>query len=101
MKIESEEKRKRLIDMITRWCEHTKVLPQLRSYDIPGLVSQVLEEFYNVVLCCGHLIKGSEEGVYISFKDWYDGEECERSGVYCKECAEKYKKELGAWEVTK
>lgn len=96
--IESEEKKKRLTSTITHWCEHTKVLPYLRNGDIPSLVRQVLDEFYNVTLCCGHLVKGSE-GVHIAFMDNSDGEMGEISGLYCEDCAKKYKKELGAWEV--
>lgn len=95
MAIESEEKRKRLTELIQRWATHTKVLPQLREYDIPGLVGQVLEEFYHITLCCGHLVRDSDEGVHIAFND-VDGEV---SGLYCKDCAEELKKELGAWEV--
>ena len=104
--IESEEKRQRLLEMVSRWCEHTKVLPYLRDGDIPNLVRQVLGEFYNVTLCCGHLVKGSE-GVHITFRDYivdrgdteHGGGMGEVSGTYCKDCAEKLKKDLGAWEV--
>ena len=97
--IESEEKRKRLTDDITHWCRHTKILPQLREHDIPSLVGQILEEFYHTHLCCGHLVRSFQEGVHIAFEDWSDGELGVVTGLYCKECAEDYKKELGAWEV--
>ncbi len=97
--IESEEKRKRLTDTITRWCEHTKSLPLLREHDIPSLVGSILQEFYHITLCCGHLVGEHEEGIHLAFKDYDDGKLCEVSGLYCKECAKKYKKKLGAWEI--
>ena len=97
--LESEQKRKRLTDLITHWCEHTNVLPYLRDYDIPSLVGQVMEEFYQLRCTCGHSIRDFDEGVHIAFKDMNDGEEVEVSGLYCKDCAERYKKNLGAWEV--
>ena len=93
--IESEVKRERLTEIITRWCRLTKTSHLLRDYDIPGLVRQILDEFYRVSLCCGHRVGSLDEGVCIAFKD--AGEEV--SGSYCKACAEKYKRELGAWEV--
>ena len=99
MSIESEEKRKRLTDDITYWAEHTKILSQLRKGDIPNLVRQILGEFYHIHLCCGHLVREMDDGVHITFKEYIDGEMGEVSGVYCKECAEKYKKELGAREI--
>lgn len=105
--IESEDKRKRLTDTITRWCKHTKTLPLLREHDIPSLVGSILQEFYHTTLCCGHMISEHEDGVHIAFKDFivdrgdmeHGGGMGEVSGLYCKECAEKYKKELGAWEI--
>ena len=92
--IESEEKRKRLTDTIEHWCKHVKATPLLRNGDIQGLVRSVLEEFYHVRLSCGHMVRGNE-GVDLTFKE-YDGSEI--SGIYCDDCAEHYKKELGAWE---
>lgn len=97
--IESEEKRQRITEDIQRWCEHVKATPLLRDYDIPSLVGTILDEFYPVRLCCGHLVRSINEGVHIAFKSFSDGEVCEVSGGYCKECAEKYIKELGAREV--
>jgi hypothetical protein len=97
--IESEEKKERLTETITYWCENTKISPYLRNYDIPNLVRQIMAEFYHVTLCCGHMVSSFEEGVLIAFKDMYDGEKCETQGFYCKQCAEKYKREIGAWEV--
>jgi len=93
--IESEEKKKRLTEEVTRWCEHTKVMPYLRDYDIPHLVGSILEEFYCVHLCCGHLVSSHEDGrmlmvKFLDFIVWH---------IAFKECAEKYKKELNAWEV--
>lgn len=94
-RIESELMRERLLDIITRWCKHTKTDHLLREYDISGLVGSLLGEFYRTSLCCGHLVKSFEEGVHIAFKD-VDGVV---SGLYCSVCAEEYKKKLGAWEV--
>ena len=101
MKIESEEKREALQGIITRWAEHTKVMPYLRSFDIPSLVSNILGEFYHVHLSCGHWVSSMDEGVHIAFKEFSDGEgeEYEASGIYCKACAEDFKKNWGAWEV--
>lgn len=48
--VESEEKRQRLLDTIEHWANHTRIMPYLRPYDIPGLVRQVLGEFYHVHL---------------------------------------------------
>jgi len=102
--IESEEKRKRLTDTIIHWTNHTKVDHLLRTGDIPSLVRNILQEFYNVTLSCGHLVRG-DEGVHIEFEDFVtDRSDMEHgggmgivSGTYCTDCAEHYK-ELGAWE---
>lgn len=97
--IESKVKQERLTDTVERWCKHTKIKQHLRPYDIPDLVSQILSEFYHVTLCCGHLVGDLRDGVHIAFYDYSDGDRGEVSGSYCKECAEKYKRKLGAWEV--
>ena len=89
MAIESEEKRQRITETIERWAENTKVKPYLRSYDIPGLVSSILDEFYHIVLCCGHRVKELDEGVYLEVDDC-DGK---YYGHYCKECADRKIKE--------
>lgn len=93
--IESEQKKQRLTDTVTRWCDHTKVTPYLRDYDIPNLVSQVMNDFYHVHLCCGHLVNTIDEGVHLAFKDVDGGVR----GLYCQDCAVRYKRELGAWEI--
>ncbi len=97
--IESKEKEKRLTDIIERWANHTKIIPQLREYDISGLVNQILEEFYHIHLSCGHLVNSSAEEIILTFKDYDDGELVDIVGSYCKDCAKKYKKNLGASEV--
>ena len=84
--IESKVKQERLTQLITHWTEHTKVKPYLRDYDIPGLVHTILEEFYKVGLCCGHMVHGLDEGVHLEIKE-YDGVV---HGSYCKDCAEEY-----------
>ena len=99
--IESEEKRKRLTETITRWSKHTKVDHLLRQGDILSLVRQILNEFYHITLSCGHMVAEMDERIDICYKDYSDGEEVEMSGGVCKECAEWYKKEAGAWETTK
>ena len=96
MPIESEEKKQRLLDIIERWVSHTKVEPYLREGDIPGLVRQIIEEFYHVSLSCGHYVRDLDEGVSLAFKD---NDDSEIHGIYCKDCAKRYKKELGAWET--
>lgn len=93
--IQSEEKKKRLLELIAQWCAHTKIEQLLRAHDIPSLVGSILDEFYHVHLCCGHLVASSDEGVHIAFND----NDSVVSGLYCRECANRYKKELGAWEV--
>ena len=96
--IESEAKKARLTEMVTRWCETTKVMPYLWDYDIPALVSSILDEFYKVTFCCGH--KGEwEDGVHIEFYEYQDKSKGTVSGIYCRDCVKRYKKELGAWEV--
>ena len=42
------------------------------------------------------MTRGMEDSVHIAFKE-SDGSTV--SGLYCSDCAEDYKKELGAWEV--
>ena len=93
--IESEIKRERLQAIITRWCEHTKVTQYLRDHDISSLVSSIVDEFYKVRLCCGHRVADMDEGAHIAFKNGDDVV----SGLYCRVCAEKYKRDLGAREV--
>ena len=93
--IESEMKRQRLSDMIQRWATHTKVLPQLRESDIPGLVESVIEEFYHVRLCCGHWVKSIDEGINLEI-DEPDGK---AYGSYCKDCAKEMIKEDWAREI--
>ena len=103
--IESEEKRKRLTEDIEHWCDHVKATPFLRRGDIQGLVHTILTEFYHEIYSCGHM--GNNDGVAIAFRDFIvdrgdmddGGDICEVQGIYCKDCAEKYKKELGAWEI--
>jgi len=93
--IESEEKRKRIIDTITHWTEMTKVKPYLREHDIPGLVSCILQEFYHITLCCGHLVNELDEGVDIEFYEYGDESKGIITGTYCKECIKRYKKLKG------
>ena len=50
-KIESEEKRQRLNDAISRWCDHVKATPLLRQGDIGALVQTILWEFYPTTFC--------------------------------------------------
>ena len=105
-KIESEEKRQRLNDAISRWCDNVKATPLLRQGDIGALVQTILWEFYPTTFCCGHL-GHYEDGVHIAFKEFivdrgdmeHGGGIGEVSGLYCRDCADEYKKKLGAWEV--
>jgi len=94
--IQSVDNRKQIIDAIEQWAKHVKVKHLLREYDIPDLADRVMDIFYHITLCCGHMVLDMDEGIHIEFKE-YDGSTI--SGLYCKDCAEKYKKELGAWEV--
>ncbi|KKN17544.1 hypothetical protein LCGC14_0964690 [marine sediment metagenome] len=104
--IESVEKQKRLNDIVGRWCKQTQHR-NLRGGDIQSLVSQVMSEFYHITLCCGHQVMEMEEAVSIAFNDFItDRGDMEHgggmgvvSGCYCRDCAEQYKKKLGAWEI--
>jgi len=93
--IESEEKRIRLNEIIMQWCEHIKVLPQLREYDIPRLVSLILEEFYTIDLTCGHLVRSFHEGKMLTFNE-HGGE---TTGLYCSDCFAARLKEKGKNEI--
>ena len=106
--IESERKRLRLIEMIERWCNHTKVSQYLRTYDISSLVGSIIDEFYSTHLCCGHQVNGLDEGVVLEWEEWV----CDRGdmeggggmatmgGVYCEGCAKWYKKYAKAREIS-
>ena len=104
--IESEAKRQQIKTDISYWCDRVKATPLLRTGDIEGLVQTILEEFYHTTFCCGHL-GHLEDGVHIAFKDFivdrgdmeHGGGMGDVSGLVCRDCAEKYKKELGAWEI--
>ena len=106
MAIESKENQQRLTEDIKRWCDHVKATPLLRQGDIEGLVRTILGEFYHTTFCCRHLGR-YDEGVHIAFKEFivdrgdmeHGGGIGEVSGLYCRDCADEYKKELGAWEV--
>ena len=91
--IDSKRHKENLIKIIEDWVKHTKVEFFLRPYDIPSLVGSILEEFYHVSLCCGHLVKSMEDGVLLEFEE-SDGSTIQ--GCYCADCAEEYKKKLGA-----
>ena len=90
--------------IIEEWGNWTKVKPYLRSGDIPSLTHQILEEFYHNRLSCGHLVRSIDEGVSLAFEDFivdrgdteHGGGMGEVSGIYCKDCAKKYKQDLGA-----
>lgn len=99
--IESEEKRQRLTDTITRWAKHTHADRELRNGDIGGLVSSILDEFYHITLSCGHRVREMGDGVSLEYQSQEDGEPCTIYGEYCKDCATQYKKELNAKEVEK
>jgi hypothetical protein len=97
--IESEERRKRITDIVERWAKYNRIIPYLREHDIPSLVNSVIQEFYHVSLCCGHWVRSNDEGVPLEFEDCVNGENVTVTGIYCKECAERYKKDLKAREI--
>ena len=97
--VESEQKRLRIIDSITHWCETTKVEHLLRPFDIPGLAMTIIEEFYPVRMCCGHYVKETTDGEHIAFKETDGPDSEEVSGMYCKECADVYVDYYGAWRL--
>ncbi len=92
--IKSEEQRAELSKIITHWSYFTKAKILLRPGDIPNLVNQILDCFYHIKLCCGHLVSNMDDSVTISFND----NTGVVTGAYCQECAERYKIEFGAWE---
>lgn len=81
--IESEEKRERITNTITRWCNHVKATPLLRGGDISGLVQSILGEFYHVHLSCGHMVKELDEGIEYNETE-EDGSLI--SGIECQDC---------------
>ncbi len=93
--VESEEKRERLLGIVSRWAKHTKANQMLRDGDIPNLVSQILEEFYHIHLCCGHMVDSFDEETPLSIKEIEQetGSPVISYGSYCKDCAEQYKKD--------
>ena len=105
MMIESEEKRKRITEDIKHWCDYVKATPLLREGDIQSLVQTILTEFYHTSYSCGHM--GNDSGVVIAFNDFvtdrsdmeHGGGIGEFQGIYCRDCADKYIKELGAWVI--
>lgn len=99
--IESEEKRKRIIECLERWSKHCKVDHLLRDGDIAGLASSIIQEFYHIQLCCGHWVKNYDEGVTLEIPDYSDGEEGVLIGSYCSECAKHFLKEVKGCKVIK
>ena len=104
--IESEENRIRLTEMLERWAKHTKADQMLRENDIPGLVHQILERFYHIHLCCGHMVREFDEGYDFTYKEmafdddnFCDDDVCNHhawadvSGNYCKDCYERMKEQ--------
>jgi len=100
--LESEEKRKRLLETIERWCDHVKATPLLRDGDISGLVNTILDEFYHITLCCGHKVRDFSDGVIVTYTDYVfdrsideDGDQVQGDaticGDYCKDCIEDMK----------
>lgn len=61
----------------------------------------------SIRLCCGHEVDSFDDTVHIAFREFivdrgdfeYGGGIGEVSGLYCHQCAEEYKREVGAWEV--
>lgn len=97
--IESREIEKLIKSDIERWCEYTHADKVLRDGDIYSLVSSMIDRFYRVTLCCGHKVQSINEGITLEFYEYDDHSKGTVQGLYCKDCAEEYKKDLGAWEV--
>ncbi len=94
--IESEEKRKRITDIVERWANYTKTKQYLRDGDIYSLVDSVIQEYYHVNLCCGHWVMSNDDGIALEYDGYEDGEKITGTGIYCKECAKRYIKDLKA-----
>lgn len=94
--IESVEKQKRVLAKLERWVEQRKVVGNLiaiRDNELHQLAHSITDEFYNIQLCCGHMVRGFDEGEDLVFSE-HDGSKI--YGTYCKDCAKVYKRELNA-----
>jgi len=55
-----------------------------------------------ITLCCGHSVEDPSEAIHIAYISEMPQLLCEDgefSGLYCRECAEEYKRNKGAWEL--
>jgi hypothetical protein len=104
--IDAEEKKIVLKDILDNWTENTRIKPYLRDYDIPNLISQIIDTFYPIQLSCGHRVRNLNEGISLKFKEYvvdrsdmeHGGGMGEIFGDYCKDCANAHIK-LGAKKV--
>ncbi len=94
--IESEEKRKEIIESVEHWAKWTRVETLLRPGDAYTLSDTILQLFYKVVLTCGHMVKTIDEGVYLRVDD---GEEGWYEGLYCQHCAQRMIEEGYAHQI--
>ncbi len=100
--IESEEKRKIIIDMLNRWAAHCKIDHLLRDGDILGLADSIIERFYRIRLCCCHYVDNYEDSVDLEMNEYDDEGNLGTSfGVYCKDCAEWFLKNDKSCKIVK
>ena len=97
--IESEQDREFILGLLKTWSKNTKIKMFLRDGDLDGLTNSILDRFYHISLCCGHKVKDFEEGIALEFYTYDDHSKGTAQGTYCKDCAGKYIKDLGAWEI--
>jgi len=94
--IESEEKRKSLVDILERWAKNCKIEDRLRDGDIHGLVSCILGEFYHTHLACGHQVPNDYQATVIEFDEPFVDDSGFHTGRCtmncCTDCADYFMK---------
>ena len=83
--VESVEKQKRILDYLERWAKNCRIKWLLRENDLNHLALHIIDEFYNVQLCCGCRVRSPFIEIILEMKE-YDGTS---TGTYCEECAER------------
>jgi hypothetical protein len=83
--IESLEKQKRILDYLERWALNCRIKWLLRDNDLNSLSWVITEEFYNVCLSCGHLVRSP----YWEFMIEAEDNMGTTIGNYCLDCAKK------------
>jgi len=80
--IESVEKQKQILDMLNKWAKNCKIKWLLRNNDLNMLSWDIIEQFYNCQLSCGHLVREPYREYVIEMPD-YNGA---ITSSYCEDC---------------